>query len=323
MHTVAAVLVDGVAAFELGVACEIFGLRRPELNVPWYHFLVCAAEPPPLRSSGGMLIDTPYGLDALAQADTLVFTSWRSPSERPPEPLLDAVRQADARGARLVSICSGAFILAAAGVLDGRPATTHWRYSEALAAGYPRIKVAADVLYVDDGRVLTSAGTAAAIDLCLHIVRRDYGAEIANSVARRMVVPPHREGGQAQYVDRPVAPVADADALGRALVWAMQNLHRPQSVPDLARRAAMSPRTFARRFRAEHGTTPHRWLLHQRLLLARRWLEMGAESVEDAAERSGFGSAAALRMHFRRAFGTSPQAYRRQFGPGPVGGLLM
>jgi AraC family transcriptional regulator, transcriptional activator FtrA len=318
MHTVVAVLVDGVAAFELGVACEVFGLSRPELNVPWYDFLVCAAEPPPLRSTGGMLIDTPHGLSALAAADTLVFPSWRSPAERPPEALLEAVRRADARGARLVSICSGVFILAAAGVLDGRPATTHWRYTDALVAQYPSIKVTPDVLYVDDGRVLTSAGTAAAIDLCLHIVRRDYGAQVANAVARRMVVPPHREGGQAQYVDRPVSPVAEADALGPALVWAMKNLHRPQSVPDLARRAAMSPRTFARRFRAEHGTTPHRWLLHQRLLLARRWLESGAESVEDVAEHSGFGSAAALRMHFRRTFGTSPQAYRRQFGPGPA-----
>jgi transcriptional regulator GlxA family with amidase domain len=246
-----------------------------------------------------------------------VFPSWRHPSERPPEALLHAVRRADARGARLVSICSGVFILAAAGVLDGRPATTHWRYVDALAANYPSIKVAPDVLYVDDGRVLTSAGTAAAIDLCLHIVRTDYGAQVANAVARRMVVPPHREGGQAQFIERPVSPMAEADALGPALVWAMEHLDRPQSVPDLARRAAMSPRTFARRFRAEHGTTPHRWLLHQRLLLSRRWLEMGVDSVEDVAERSGFGSAAALRMLFRRAFNTSPQSYRRQFGPGP------
>jgi AraC family transcriptional activator FtrA len=314
-HTVAAVLVDQVAAFELGVACEVFGLARPELNVPWYRFLVAAAELPPLRSSGGMLIDTAYGLAALAEADTLVFPSWRTPTEQPPAALLESVRQADARGARLVSICSGVFILAAAGVLDGRPATTHWRYTDALAELYPRINVKPDVLYVDDGRVLTSAGTAAAIDMCLHIVRCDYGAEVANAVARRMVVAPHREGGQAQFVERAVSSVAGADSLGPALGWAMENLHRPQSVVDLAHQAAMSPRTFARRFRAEHGTTPHRWLLHQRLLLARRWLELGVDSVEDVAERSGFGSAAALRMHFRRAFRTSPQAYRRQFGP--------
>ncbi|HEV7664089.1 MAG TPA: transcriptional regulator FtrA [Chloroflexota bacterium] len=315
MHTVAAVLVDEVAAFELGVACEVFGLVRPELGVAWYRFLVCAAEPPPLRSSGGMLIDTPHGLAALAQADTLVFPSWRSPAEQPPAALLAAVRAAAARGARLVSICSGAFILAAAGVLDGRPATTHWRYAEELAARYPRIRVAPDVLYVDAGQVLTSAGTAAAIDLCLHIVRSDYGAEIANAVARRMVVSPHRDGGQAQFIDRPVAAVAAVGSLRPALTWAMEHLDSPHSVLDLARRAAMSPRTFARRFRAEYGTTPHRWLLHQRLLLARRWLENGAESVDGVAERSGFGSAAVLRLHFRRAFATSPHAYRRQFGP--------
>jgi len=318
MHTVAAVLVDGVAAFELGVACEVFGLSRPELNAPWYRFLVCAAEATPLRSTGGMLIDTPHGLAALAEADTLVFPSWRAPAERPPSALLEAVRQADARGARLVSICSGVFILAAAGVLDGRPATTHWRYVDALTTQYPSIKVTPDVLYVDDGRVLTSAGTAAAIDLCLHIVRCDFGAQVASAVARRMVVPPHREGGQAQFIERPVSAVAEADVLGPALVWAMEHLDQPHSVPDLARRAAMSPRTFARRFHAEHGTTPHRWLLYQRLLLARRWLEVGLDTMEGVAERSGFGSAAALRMHFRRGFGISPQSYRRQFGPPPT-----
>lgn len=174
------------------------------------------------------------------------------------------------------------------------------------------------MLYVDDGRVLTSAGTAAAIDLCLHIVRCDFGAQVASAVARRMVVPPHREGGQAQFIERPVSAVAEADVLGPALVWAMEHLDQPHSVPDLARRAAMSPRTFARRFHAEHGTTPHRWLLYQRLLLARRWLEVGLDTMEGVAERSGFGSAAALRMHFRRGFGISPQSYRRQFGPPPT-----
>jgi AraC family transcriptional activator FtrA len=314
MHTVAAVAVQDVAPFELGVTHEVFGLERPELGVPWYRFIVCAAEPPPLRA-GGFFIDTPYGLCDLAGADTLVFPSWRSPDERPPQALLDAVVAAYQRGARLVSICSGAFVLAAAGVLDGRPATTHWRYAEALAARYPAVRVNPDVLYVDDGQVLTSAGTAAGIDLCLHIVRLDYGAEIANQVARRMIVPPHREGGQAQFIDAPVAASCGADALGSALTWALEHLDQSLSVAELARRAGMSGRTFARRFRALHGTTPHRWLLVQRLLVARRLLETTDESVEQVAERAGFGTAASLRQHFRRSVATSPAAYRRLFAP--------
>jgi transcriptional regulator GlxA family with amidase domain len=317
MHTVAVVAVQDVALFELGVAHEVFGLDRPELGVPWYRFRVCAAEPPPLRA-GGIWIDTPYGLDGLADADTLVFPSWRSPAERPPRALLDAVVDAYRRGARLVSICSGVFVLAAAGVLDGRPATTHWRYAAALAERYPSVRVDPDVLYVDDGQVLTSAGTAAGIDLCLHIVRLDYGAEIANQVARRMVVPPHREGGQAQFIDCPMPPACGSDPLGAALTWALEHLEQPLSVADLARRAGMSDRTFARRFRALHGTTPHRWLLSQRLLVARRLLETTDESVERVAEHVGFGTAASLRQHFRRAVATSPGAYRRLFAPLPA-----
>lgn len=311
-HTVAAVVANGVSPFELAVACEVFGLERPELGVPWYRFLVCAAEPSPIRTAVGFSLNTPHGLDALAAADTLVLPSWRV-DEQPPRPLLDAVLAAYRRGARLASICSGAFVLAAAGVLDGRPATTHWMYAARLAARYPKIRVDPDVLYVDDGRILTSAGTAAGIDLCLHVVRLDYGAEIANMVARRMVVPPHRDGGQAQYVDAPVPSAPAADPLGDTLAWAMANLDRPLAVCNLARRAAMSERTFLRRFRAATGATPHRWLLDQRLLLARRLLETTDAPIEHVATLSGLGSAATLRLHFKQRLFTSPLAYRRLF----------
>jgi transcriptional regulator GlxA family with amidase domain len=312
-RTVAAVVLNGVHPFELGVACEVFGLDRPELGVPWYSFRVCAAEPSPLRTGAGFLLDTPHTLDDLADVDTLVFTHWRPPDEPVPPGLIDVVRQAHARGARLLSICSGVFVLAAAGLLDGRAATTHWRYTDALKARYPTIDVRPDVLYVDGGQVMTSAGTAAGIDLCLYVVRLDYGAEIANAVARRMVVAAHRDGGQAQFVERPVLPDAGDDGLGRALGWALEHLDEPISIEQLAARASMSPRTFARRFRAAHGTTPYRWLLLQRLLLARRLLETTDRPVERIAEHAGFGTAAALRVHFRRAVTTSPLAYRRLF----------
>jgi AraC family transcriptional activator FtrA len=291
----------------------VFGLDRPELGVPWYQFRVCAAEPSPLRTGAGFLIDTPHGLQDLADADTLVFTHWRTPEEPVPPALIEAVRAAHARGARLLSICSGVFVIAAAGLLDGRPATTHWRYTDALAARYPTIDVRPDLLYVDDGEILTSAGTAAGIDLCLHVVRLDYGAEIANAVARRMVVAAHRDGGQAQFVERPVLPEPGDDALGVALGWALAHLNEPITVEQLAERAAMSPRTFARHFRAAHGTTPYRWLLVQRLLLARRLLETTDRPIEQIAEQAGFGTAAALRVHFKRTVATSPLAYRRLF----------
>ena len=311
-HTVAAVIANGASPFELAVACEVFGLERPEFGVPWYRFLVCAAEPTPIRTSVGFTLDTPHGLAALAGADTIVLPSWRV-GEEPPCPLLDAVLAAYRRGARLATICSGAFVLAAAGLLDDRPATTHWRYSAQLTARYPKIRVDPNVLYVDDGQILTSAGTAAGIDLCLHMVRLDYGAEVANQVARRMVVPPHRDGGQAQYVDAPVRPAPAADPLGDTLAWAMAHLDRPLAVGELARRAAMSERSFLRRFRAATGTTPHRWLLDQRLLLARRLLETTDSPVERVATLSGLGSAATLRLHFARRLSTSPLAYRRLF----------
>jgi AraC family transcriptional activator FtrA len=309
---VAALAYDGLSPFEFGIVVEVFGLPRPEIRVPWYRFEVCSLERRPLRATGGVTLRAAAGLEALRRAGTIVIPGWRSPDERPPQRLLDAVRAAHARGARLVTICSGVFVLAAAGLLDGRRATTHWRYVDSLRRLHPRVRVEPDVLYVDEGEILTSAGSAAGIDLCLHLVRCDHGAEIANQVARRLVVSPHRDGGQSQYVPIP-AGTAEGGGLGRVLEWAQRRLHETLSVARLARQAAMSPRTFARRFREETGTTPHRWLSHQRVLAAQQRLETGREPIDRVAEGVGLRSAATLRVHFRRRLQTTPTAYRRRF----------
>jgi transcriptional regulator GlxA family with amidase domain len=313
---VATVICHGVAPFEMAVPCEVFGIDRSELGVPWYRHRICAAEPPPIRSSQGFTIDTPYGLDEVVRADTVVVPAWGAGQldEDPPPALLDALRTAHRRGARILSVCSGAFVLAAAGLLDGRRATTHWMHAEELAARYPQIDVDPDVLYVDNGDVMTSAGTAAGIDLCLHVVRLDFGAEIANAVARRMVVPPHREGGQAQFVEAPMTTgEPGSDRFAATLEYMLEHLDEPLSVEGMADRAAMSPRTFARRFRAATGTTPGQWLVRQRILLAQRLLETTDDPVELIALRCGFGTAAGLRLHFRRVLATSPLVYRRTF----------
>jgi transcriptional regulator GlxA family with amidase domain len=313
---VATVICHGVAPFEMAVPCEVFGIDRSELGVPWYRHRICAAEAPPIRSSQGFTIDTPYGLDDVVRADTVVVPAWGAAQldDDPPAALLDALRTAHRRGARILSVCSGAFVLAAAGLLDGRRATTHWMHAEALAARYPQVEVDPSVLYVDEGDVMTSAGTAAGIDLCLHVVRLDFGAEIANAVARRMVVPPHREGGQAQFVEAPVtAGTPGADRFAATLEHMLEHLDEPLSVEAMADRAAMSPRTFARRFRATTGTTPGQWLVRQRVLLAQRLLETTDDPVELIALRCGFGTAAGLRLHFRRVLATSPLVYRRTF----------
>lgn len=314
-HTVAALVHHGVSPFELSVACEVFGLDRRDLVDPWYRLIVCAVVDPPIRAeaAAGFSLDTPYRIRHLDQADTVVVPNWRA-DEAPSAELTEALLAAHERGARILSFCSGAFLLAAVGLLDGRPATTHWRYAEELARRHPAVDVRPDVLYVVDGRVMTSAGTAAAIDLCLHVVRSDHGAEVANAVARRMVVPPHREGGQAQYVEAPVPVLAEVgDPMRAALDWALEHLHEPLTVEVLARRAATSPRSFARHFVAITGTTPLRWVLRQRVLLAQRLLESTELPVERVAAECGFGTPAALRTHFHRQVGTTPQAYRRTF----------
>ena len=312
-HTVAALVADGVTPFELSVACEVFGMDRSNIASPWYRFMVCAADPPPLTTAMGFTIDTPYGVDDARKADTIVVPAGVGLQREPPEPMLQVLRDAHKRGARIISMCTGAFILAAAGLLHGRRATTHWAYADELAARYPGIEIDPRVLYVADGNVMTSAGTAAGIDLCLHVVRLDYGAEVANAVARRMVVPPHRDGGQAQYVATPIPTGPADDLLSDVLAWMVEHLDEQLPVEELARRAAMSPRHFARRFRDVTGTTPHQWLLSQRVLLAQRLLETTNEPVERIADRCGFGSAANLRQHFQRVVGTSPVAYRRTF----------
>ncbi|KAB8142856.1 helix-turn-helix domain-containing protein [Chloroflexia bacterium SDU3-3] len=314
MHTIAIIAHDAVNLFQLGVATEIFGLERPELRVPWYHTLVCAAEPGAVRSGSGVMISAPHGLAALAEADTVIVpSSPRLRSGPPPPELLAALHSACGRGARLISYCTGAFLLAAAGLLDGRRATTHWAWAGELAARYPKVRVDSRVLYVDDGQVLTAAGTAAAIDLSLYVVRQDYGAEIAAAVARRMVVPLHREGGQVQYIETPLLrPDADAP-LSATLGWMAAHLHEALTIEQLAAHAVMSARTFTRRFSAALGTTPHQWLQRQRIALAQRLLETTDTPIEEIAAQCGFGSAAVLRFHFRRAVQVSPQAYRRAF----------
>jgi transcriptional regulator GlxA family with amidase domain len=314
-HRVAALVFPPVSVFELAVVCEVFGIDRREMGVPSYDLRVCAVDPSPLRTHGaGFTIDTPYGLETLTWADTIIVPGWpASTLVPPPEEACAALRRAHRRGARLASLCSGAFVLAAAGLLDGRRATTHWMYTTDLARKYPEVEIDPGVLYVGDGQVWTSAGTAAAIDLCLHFVRLDHGAEVANVVARRMVVPAHRDGGQAQYVQAPMPDRCTDDDLASTLDWAIEHLDRELTVEDLARRARQAPRTFARRFKMATGTTPLQWLVTQRVILAQRLLESTELPIEVVAQRCGFGSAATLRQHFGRVVGTSPGAYRQTF----------
>lgn len=308
-HTVAAVALPGNHAFELGIACEVFGLDRPELGVEWYDFMVCAAGP--RIDHGSFTLSTEHRFEDLARADTIVMPV--APMETaPPAELLEQLAAAKARGARLVSYCSGAFALAAAGTLDGHRATTHWMYARRLAERYPNVRVMPDVLYIDDGQVLTSAGTSAGIDLSLHIVRSDYGTDVANAVARRMVVPPHRDGGQAQFVDQPIPDDAGL-TLAPTIDWIVDNLCEPLTIEDMAAHAMMSTRTFMRRFRGAAGTTPLRFLLQQRVRHARRLLETTDEPIERIAQECGFGTAANLRLHFQRSVSTTPTRYRATF----------
>ncbi|MFI6285381.1 GlxA family transcriptional regulator [Streptomyces sp. NPDC051018] len=317
LKNVAVALLDGVHPFELGVLCEVFGLDRRADGMPYYDFAVVSAEGPTLSTHAGFSINPLVGLERLEEADLIAVPTGDAFVARdyPPE-LLAALQRAVERGARVLSVCSGAFVLGAAGLLDGRRCTTHWRHSDMLMERFPLAIVDPDVLYVDTGPVITSAGTAAAIDACLHIIREEHGPKVANYIARRMVVPPHRDGGQAQYIERPL-PRTGCDTVGDVMSWMERHLDREMTVEQLAARAHMSPRTFARRFQQETGTTPYRWLLRQRLLLAQELLEQTEETVDTIAGRSGFGNAATLRHHFLRTLGTTPNTYRRTFR-GPV-----
>ncbi|WP_426955284.1 transcriptional regulator FtrA [Muricoccus radiodurans] len=314
---VVALAYDGLCTFEFGVAVEVFGLPRPELEPGWYRFAVAGVEEGPLRAMGGVRVMADGGLDLLKTAGTVIVPGWRgadAPADAPvPPPLLEALRAAHARGARLLSFCSGAFVLAATGLLDGKRATTHWRYAAALAARYPAVTVVPDVLYVDEGPILTAAGTAAGIDLCLHLIRRDRGSAAAGSVARRLVVPPHREGGQAQFIERPVPAVHEASRLSPLLDRMRASAGEDWPLDRMAAEAGMSRRTFIRRFRATTGATPAAWLLETRLARAKELLETTRLPMETVAEASGFPSAATLRLHFRGRLGVPPGAYRARF----------
>jgi AraC family transcriptional regulator, transcriptional activator FtrA len=311
-HRVVALVYEGLCTFEFGIVVELFGLPRPDLGTKWYDFRVCSVDTGPVSAVGGVTVQASSGLTSLRQADTIIVPGWSKLKDPPPDNLLRALVLAHRRGARLVSICSGVFVLAATGRLDGKRATTHWRYADILASRFPKINVDPEVLYVDEGSVLTSAGSAAGIDLCLHLVRRDHGAKVANLVARRLVVPPHRDGGQAQYVSHPIRTEAHG-GLARLMDWAQRRIRHSLSVDDLARHAFMTPRTFARRFKLETGTTPHRWLTYQRVLCAQHLLETTDDSIDFIADSVGFGTAATLRQHFRQLLDTSPFAYRRRF----------
>ncbi len=326
---VVALAYEGLCTFEFGLVVEIFGLDRPELpelERPWYRFSVAAADPPPLRAAGGITVSVDAGIEAideLGSGDTVVVPGWRDVDRPPPEEVLDRLRRAEAAGVRLVSICSGVFLLAATGLLDGRRAATHWRYADQLQALHPAVEVDAEVLYVDEGSIITSAGSAAGIDACMHLVRRDHGPTVAGLVARRLVVPPHRSGGQAQFIPRPHQPVdpssGDQAPVARAMEWASARLDRPLTVDDLARAVDLSPRTFTRRFAEQVGTSPYRWLTGQRVERARDLLETTGLAVDEIATASGFATAATLRHHFGNELGTTPTAYRRSFGSGGNG----
>jgi AraC family transcriptional regulator, transcriptional activator FtrA len=311
LRSVAVIALDQVAAFELGVLCEVFGTDRTADGFPGYRFDICTDGGRPVRSRSGFGLVPQADLGPVAEADLVAVPAH---AEGPvPGPVLAALRAAAARGAYVLSVCSGAFVLGEAGLLDDRECTTHWRHAEELQRRHPRARVRCNSLYVQDDRLLTSAGTAAGIDACLHLVRQEHGSAVATRLARRMVVPPHRDGGQAQYIEAPIPRDPEAPTLEPVLAWLMGHLDRPVTVEELAGRAGMAPRTFARRFRAETGTTPHDWLTNQRVLLARRLLEETRLGVEAVAGQSGFGDGATLRHHFARRMGTTPHAYRATF----------
>jgi len=309
---VALLAFDGMPLFEFSIAVELFGLDRPEMGADWYRFQIASFEEGPVRTTAGLRVMADAGLDAFAEAGTVIIPGW--PVDRPVPPrLIHALLAAHTRGARILSICSGVFVLAACGLLADKRATTHWKYTDHLKRVYPQIEIVPDVLYIDEGQILTSAGSAAGIDLCLHLIRRDFGPAAANTVARRLVVPPHRDGGQAQFIERSVPADHESNRLGPLLDHMRKNLHQTHRITDLARHAGMSQRTFLRRFSEATGMTPARWLLNVRLCEARDHLEASDISIERIAEKTGFGTPTNLRHHFREQMGTTPTAYRQTF----------
>ncbi len=311
LQKIVALALPGVAPFEFGVVCEVFGVDRTDTGGPTFDFKVVTADPGPVRTSLGFTMNITDGLELAADADLIAVPAHQIGGID--ERYLEVIRQAHARGAWVLSVCSGAFALAEAGILEGRRATTHWMHTDRLSAQYPNIEVDPDVLFVEDGNIVTSAGTAAGIDAALHIVRKEHGAAATNVIARRMVVPPQRDGGQSQYIAAPVKPEC-ADSFAEVAEWMLENLAENLTVDQLARKALMSSRTFARRFRSEMGTTPAAWLNRQRLMRAQQLLEETDRALETIAQDTGFGTAAVMRHHFVKVLHVSPQAYRRAFG---------
>jgi transcriptional regulator GlxA family with amidase domain len=313
IESVSALALDGLAVFEFGVLCEVFGIDRSADGVPNFDFKVCGPEAGrPLRTSVGASLTPDHDFSALVGADLVAIPAIASQFGDYPQDALDAVRAAADAGAIILTVCSGAFVAGAAGLLDGRPCTTHWMHADELARRYPTARVDRNVLFVDDGNLITSAGTAAGIDACLHLVRRELGSEVTNKIARRMVVPPQRDGGQRQYIDQPI-PMRCSEGFAPHLDWVLSNLDKPLTVAMLARRVNMSARTFARRFVEETGRTPMQWVTDQRVLYARRLLEETDLDIDRVADSSGFGTATLLRHHFRRVIGVTPSDYRRRF----------
>lgn len=312
LNKIVCVALPGMAPFEFGVICEVFGIDRSDQGGPVFDFHVTAAEPGPIRTKLGFDIVVHEDLSAAADADLIAIPAYQAGTAVHPE-ILRVVREAEARGAWVLSVCSGAFVLGLAGVLDGRRSTTHWMYTDDLARDFPKTVVDPDVLFVEDGKVVTGAGTAAGIDAALHIVRKELGAGMANIIARRMVVPPQRDGGQSQFIQTPVVE-CQSDSFAAITEWMLGNLDQDLTVDQLARKSLMSSRTFARRFRAELGTTPTAWLNRQRLLRAQQLLEETSQSLESIAADTGFGGAAVMRHHFVKVLQTTPTAYRRTFG---------
>lgn len=312
-NRIAVVAFNHINPLHLSIPCSVFSAEWMRLGAPPFELTVCSAEGRKLNTSAGFHIETEHGLETLQTAQTVIVPWWRNSDEPAPPALLAALRAAHARGAKLVGLCLGSFVLAEAGVLDGKSATTHWLWARSFAERFPQVRVDPNVLYLDDGGVLTSAGTAAALDCCLHLLRQRCGAEIANRVARALVVSPHRTGGQAQYIEQPLPAHAHGDRLAELLHWAAQNLGEAHTLDSLADKAHLSRRTFTRRFKQLTGTTVGQWLLSQRLALAQRLLEHSAQPIDAIAEVAGFGSAVSLRQHFGEAFQTSPSSYRREF----------
>ncbi|HEY9476494.1 MAG TPA: helix-turn-helix domain-containing protein, partial [Mycobacteriales bacterium] len=309
-RTVAVLAYAGMSGFEAGIVTEVFGLPRPEFERPWYDLTICAERPGPVPVVGGASLYTPHGLDVFAQASTVIVPGVPDTTGDPSPELLAALHLAHRRGARVMSICSGAFALAAAGLLDGRRATTHWRFADLLRRRYPAVDVDPNVLYIDHGDVLTGAGSAAGLDVCLHIIRQDHGATIANAVARRLVVQPHRDGGQAQFVEAPVTSVPDDDGIARSMDWATEHLTEPITVETLARSAHMSARTYLRHFARSTGLSPIRWLINQRVQASLALLETTSMPIDHIAAAVGFETQVTYRHHFSQTMQTSPTAYR-------------